>query len=363
MENGALIVAEKLDVTVVFSDKGMAKLLDEIKTKVISHIPNTETEQGRKDIISLAYKITRSKTLIDDLGKSVVADWKKKAKLIDEHRKTARDFLDDLKQTARQPLTDWEAEQAIVKEKEEAAEKERIQGRVDRLFAVNVVMSFMDIALLDDNSYEKLLAEKTEAYRAEQQRLEEERKVKAEEEARLAIERAEIEKIRAEQEARAREQAKREEALKAQEKAIEDQKRAAIERQEQIAWQAHESERLRILAEAEAKKKIAEAIEYVRIVAEEAETARLLKETAEKERVEREAREKKEMEEAEKAEIARQLELASDKEKLLLFADKIQALTEGNLSLKSKKARSVFSDTIKAILGAAEYIRIETKKL
>ena len=30
MDNNALIVAEKLDVTVVFSDKGMTKLLDEI---------------------------------------------------------------------------------------------------------------------------------------------------------------------------------------------------------------------------------------------------------------------------------------------------------------------------------------------
>ena len=82
MDNNSLVAAEKLDVTVIFSEKGMTKLLDEIQAKVNTYVISTETEQGRKDIASLAYKITRSKTLIDDLGKGVVADWKKKAKII-----------------------------------------------------------------------------------------------------------------------------------------------------------------------------------------------------------------------------------------------------------------------------------------
>ena len=363
MDNNALIVAEKLDVTVVFSDKGMAKLLDEIKTKVIAHVPNITTEQGRKDIISLAYKITRSKTLIDDLGKGVVADWKKKAKLIDEHRKTARDFLDDLKNTARQPLTDWEAEQAVIKEKEEAAEKERIQGRVDRLFSLNVLLPFMDVALLTEAEYTELIEKSQHAYDVEQLRIAGEQKAKEEEEAKLVIERAEIERIKAEQDAKAREQAEREEALKEQERALETAKRKEIERQEQIAWREREAERLRILAEADAAEKIAKAIEDARIAAEEAENARLLKEAAEKERVEREAGEKKEKEEAEIAEKRRLLEIAPDKDKLIVFANQLQDLTVKDLSLKSKKAQTLYNITQENLAVVIAGLRTKIGKL
>ena len=332
MDNNALIVAEKLDVTVVFSDKGMAKLLDEIKTKVIAHVPDTKTEQGRKDIISLAYKITRSKTLIDDLGKGVVADWKKKAKLIDEHRKTARDFLDDLKNTARQPLTDWEAEQAVIKEKEVAAAKEKIQARLGALFAVNVILPFQDVALMSDAEYEDKLILATDAYRTEQQRLEEERKVKAEEEARLAIERAEIEKIKIEQEARAKAQTEREDALKRQEKAIEDAKRKEIERQEQIAWREREAERLRILAEAEAAEKI-----------------------------EKEAREKKEREEAEIVEKARTEGLRPDREKIIAWAKSIRAFPIPAVS--NEKAQEIVANGLGKFMKVADSIIKQAQEL
>ncbi|MFH1637863.1 MAG: hypothetical protein ABIB71_05545, partial [Candidatus Woesearchaeota archaeon] len=297
-------------VTVVFSDKGMAKLLDEIKTKVIAHVPDTKTEQGRKDIISLAYKITRSKTLIDDLGKGVVSDWKKKAKLIDEHRKTARDFLDDLKNTARQPLTDWEAEQAIIKEKEVAAAKEKIQARLGALFAVNVILPFQDVALMSDADYEDKLILATDAFRTEQLRVAEEQAIKEAEEKKLAEERAEIEKIKIEQEARARAQTEREASLKAQEAAIETAKRKEIERQEQIAWQERETERLRILAEVDAAEKIA-----------------------------REAREKKEKEIADLAEKARAEALRPDREKLEQYAIGITAIIGPNV--KSKEAHKI----------------------
>ena len=332
MDNNLLVVAEKLDVAVVFSDKGMAKLLDEIKTKVIAHVPDTETEQGRKDIISLAYKITRSKTLIDDLGKGVVADWKKKAKLIDEHRKTARDFLDDLKNTARQPLTDWEAEQAIIKEMEEAAEKEKIQARIDTLFALNVVLPFFDLAVMSDTDYETLLISATEAYKGEQDRIAKEKQARQEEEARLAIERAEIERIKVEQETRTKALAEKEEALKAQEKAIEDAKRKEVERQAQIEWQQKETERLRIQAEADAKAKI-----------------------------EKEAREKKEKEEAEKAERLRVEALRPDKVKLEQWIESILSTPEPELS--NKKARELLEAMVDGINQVLATYQKRIKKL
>jgi len=334
MENGALIVAEKLDVTVVFSDKGMAKLLDEIKTKVIAHVPNTETEQGRKDIISLAYKITRSKTLIDDLGKGVVADWKKKAKLIDEHRKTARDFLDDLKQTARQPLTEWEAEQAIIKEKEEAAEKEKILARIDAFFAIGMVLPFIDVALMSDEDYESKLNTLTKEHYARLGKIEKERFARKAEEAKLAIERVEIERIKAEQEARARAITEKEASLILEREAIEDAKRAETARKELEALEKRLAEEAKIKAEKDAKEK-----------------------------VEREAREKIIREEAATAEKARLEELAPDKDRLLMFADKIHDFTIGELNVKSQKARILYGETIGAIQAVEATLRLEIKEL
>ena len=297
-------------------------------------VKSLDDSEGLSAVHSARMVMVKHRTSIEKLRKSSNENAQAFIKNNNNNAKKLLVLLEPIEMHLKNEEGKVEAEKARIKAEADRIEKEKIQARVDALFAVNVVLPFMDVATMTDEEYEDKLILATDAYRTEQQRIAEEQRIKKEEEAKLAIERAEIERIKAEQEVRAKEQAEREEALKAQERAVEDAKRKEIERQEQIAWQAHESERLRILAEADAAEKI-----------------------------EREAREKREREQSELAEQKRQAELAPDKEKLLLFADKIQALTEGNLSLKSKKARSVFSDTIKAILGAAEYIRIETKKL
>lgn len=226
VKENALIAVEKLDITVVFSEDGMAKLLKEVETKAIAHVPNTTTEHGRKDIASLAYKITRSKTLIDDLGKDVVSDWKKKAKKIDGHRKTARDFLDNLKDRVRQPLADWEAKEVIIKAEKEAAEKVLIQGRVDALLAVDLVMPFFDIAMLSGDEYTVLLSKATEEHQAKQNRLIKESMAREAETKRLAEEKAAQEAeanrladIQAAQEAKEHELKKAQEAIEKAKKA------------------------------------------------------------------------------------------------------------------------------------------------
>lgn len=75
--------------------------------------PDVSTKAGRDAVSSLAYKVARSKTFLDDkLGKPLVADWKAKAKTVDALRKLARDRLDALKAEVRQPLTDYEQAEA-----------------------------------------------------------------------------------------------------------------------------------------------------------------------------------------------------------------------------------------------------------
>ena len=60
----------------------------------------------------MAYKVARSKTTLDDIGKELVAGWKDQAKEVDANRKLARETLDALKIKVRKPLTDWEEKEA-----------------------------------------------------------------------------------------------------------------------------------------------------------------------------------------------------------------------------------------------------------
>ena len=339
MDNNSLVAAEKLDVAVIFSEKGMTKLLDEIQAKVNTYVTSTETEQGRKEIASLAYKITRSKTLIDDLGKSVVIGWKKKAKIIDNQRKIARDYLDDLKARTRQPLTEWEAEEERIKLEEEQKEKELIQSRVDALLNVGVVMSFEAVAMLDESDYLPLLSDATEKKekeeserKAEAERLEKIAAEQAIESERLmqikAMQEAESNRIRLEQEAVAKAQAAKEAELIAQAKAIEDAKRKAIEAEEKKAYEAQ---------------------------------AKIDAEKAAAEKLEREEKEKAEKAAAEEAERTRLANLMPDKIKLVGFAKSLNELQRPKIS--DFDARKILLKVEGKISDIVSYITEETEKL
>lgn len=66
------------------------------------------TATARAAIAAVAYKVARTKTALDDMGKNHVADLKQRAKEVDNERKSIRDRLDVLRDTVRKPLTDWE---------------------------------------------------------------------------------------------------------------------------------------------------------------------------------------------------------------------------------------------------------------
>ena len=107
-----LIVVESVNPVAVFSDGGLDEVLQKIAVEARSLVPDVSSERGRKQIASVAYKIARSKTHLDDLGKRLVADQKAAIKLIDAERKRMRDSLDALKDEVRAPLTEFEAAEA-----------------------------------------------------------------------------------------------------------------------------------------------------------------------------------------------------------------------------------------------------------
>ena len=96
-------------VAVLTESETRSEFYEKLRTLVDAHEPDLTTEKGRKAIASLAYKVARSKTAIDDAGKKLTEEARAQIKTIDETRRQIREQLDELKEEARRPLTEWEA--------------------------------------------------------------------------------------------------------------------------------------------------------------------------------------------------------------------------------------------------------------
>lgn len=263
-ETTDLVVIEKANALTVFkSADQIEEILAKVEREVMSFVPDVTTAKGRKEIASLAYRVSQTKSYLDGLGKDLVAELKEVPKLIDANRKTVRDRLDVLRDKARQPVTDWEAEQERIKAEEEAriaAEKLAAQIEADH-----------EIALLLNDKFDRDAAEaKAEA---ERQRIAHEEEIK-----RQAVEQARIEaeqKTQQEREAAAR----READLKAAKEKAEADAKAAQERAEREAKEAQErTERLAQEAREQAEREKQQAVEFERQRAALAEQNRLAEE-------------------------------------------------------------------------------------
>lgn len=96
---------------------GLQDIIAQIQQQATSQAEGltADTATGRKKIASIAYSVAQAKTAIDGTGKDLVADAKAKIKIVDNNRKDVRDQLDDLKDTIRRPVTEYEeAEKAKV---------------------------------------------------------------------------------------------------------------------------------------------------------------------------------------------------------------------------------------------------------
>lgn len=266
-ESTDLVAIQILTPDIVFVPGGVDAILGKIENEVRSIKTDISTPSGRAAIASLAYKVARSKTALDEMGKTLVSDLKAKSNAIDAERRTIRERLDALKDEARQPLTEWET-----------AEKNRVAAHEAALLAISdLATSFVGeqppdvyhtrIRMVDDtanrewqefskraseavdNAKKHLAAllsdaEKRDAERAELERLQREQVEREQRERDERIAREAADKARMEAEAKARS-----EAEEAERKAREE--RELIERTAQE--QARKAEADRIAAEAKAK--------------------------------------------------------------------------------------------------------------
>ena len=118
-----IIPIESINSLDIFVEGGLDDLLAQIETEATNFEPDLSTVKGRKQIASQAMKVAKSKVVIENARKDLVADWKAKAKVVDGAGKHARDFLDALKVRIRAPLTEWEN---AIKRKEMAQEHQAI---------------------------------------------------------------------------------------------------------------------------------------------------------------------------------------------------------------------------------------------
>jgi len=100
---------DKKDLAVKFSEKGgiesiIAKIEEETRCIVI----DATTNKGRKSAKSLAAKVSRSKTFIDDVGKGLNDERNRLNKEVNEKRNLAKDRLDALRDEIKKPIIEWE---------------------------------------------------------------------------------------------------------------------------------------------------------------------------------------------------------------------------------------------------------------
>lgn len=270
-----LVVIEKKNAMAVFTNNDqLDPLIEAIEKEARSLVPDVTTKKGRDAIASMAHKVARSKTYIDNAGKDLVAELKALPKQIDESRRVVRERLDALKDEVRRPLTEWEAEQERIKAEEAMnamhAEALEMNIKFDQELAAKFEADH-EMALLMDKDIDRERADK--AAEAERQRIAREEEIarQAEEKAKreaaekaqreidaaaarereaiLAKERAERERIEAQQRAECEQREAAERAEREKQAAVEAERRKAQEEADRIRREAEQREQARLAEE------------------------------------------------------------------------------------------------------------------
>lgn len=231
------VPAKETALEVFKAEQGLDPYLIKIRGEVDAFLaspPALTTNKGRQAYASMAHKIARSKTAIDNVGKELVADLKQLPKTIDAERKRWRDTLDGWRDEVRGPLNDWEAAEEARKERHES----RTEALKSHLTLADGETSEM-IAELIDQAEKTKVDESWEEYEAEAHRVKEyvvtSLRVALKKEQEHEAEQAELARLRAEQEAR--EQKEREEriAREAEERARREAEEAAQAERDAVA--------------------------------------------------------------------------------------------------------------------------------
>jgi len=309
---------------------GLGQFFDAVKAEVTGEVPDLKTAKGRARIASLAATVSKSKTAVEKPGRDYLKRLKEMPKVVEAELREFVTKMDSLRDTTRQPLTEWEnAEQArkdkhvdgiqaikdfqILREGYTAA---AVHVLIENLASVNVDESFEEFEAEAARTKDQVLkflgatleaARQKEAMELENQILREKAEAQAQRDRDAEIARVAAEQARIEAEQRA--QVERDAAAKREAEA----KAAADRRELELKLAAEQSERAAAQAardkiESEqraAQQKIEDEQRHKQAMAQ-AEADRVAAEQrAEQERIDSERRQAEAAERARLAEITR----------------------------------------------------------
>lgn len=245
---------------------GLDPYLAQIKAEIDSFVPDVSTKKGRDAIASIAHKVARSKTALDNIGKELVAELKDVPKKIDAERKRMRDTLDAWKDDVRRPLTEWEEAEEGRQARHKAGIELIQQAAATHDFSASTLRTTLAAieAKTIDASWEEF---ESEAHRAKTKTIEALQAAIAERDKQEA-EQAELARLRAE--AAAREQKEREERIAREaaervqreaEAKAQAEREAAIKREAEAKAEAERRELELKLAAERAEREKAEALQ------------------------------------------------------------------------------------------------------
>lgn len=276
----AIVPSRENALAVFTAEKGLDPFLNKIREEIDGFALSIELDMSkpadRKKVASMAHKIARSKTMLDDAGKELTSQLKEMPRKVDAERKRMRDLLDLWKDEVREPLTQWElleedridAIQARIDAMNYSCgailgSVEGIKAHLQNLKSIDIDDSFCEFQEKAESQKNKSIVflqdqlEKRIAFEAE----EEERARIAEEQRIEAAKKAQVEQI--EREKRIAEEAKKR-AEEAAALAAQKEKEAA-ERRELELHRAAEKAKLEALeAEERAKRAAVEAEERIK---------------------------------------------------------------------------------------------------
>lgn len=336
------------------SDQVIAALEVEVRKQAATL--DISTEDGRKAIASLAYKVAKTKTGLDGARKDLVADRKEEIKAVDKEGSRIWDRLEALQAEVRKPLTDWET-----------ANTERLAGHNAAIATLEAVKVWAnDKWQSADLEQMNLELQGLRCYLRDWQEFAK-RGAQARDLAEIAVaeaierrtqhdhDQAELKRLRAEDADR-----KEKERLQAvADAAAAEERRKADERMAEQQRSA-EAERLRVEAEryeAAAKAQQAEAERVAQL-----ERERIEREAVEtKARLERQLAEEREQAEQRRLEAQRVAEEQADRARLALIEAEQRSAREA--AAAAEKADQERAAAVEAERSRQENIRIEQERI
>src|SRR5688572_8368798 len=138
-----LIVVEDINPVEVFVNGGLDDVLKNIETQANALASGLEfdltQESNRKEIASVAYKVTRSRTALFNAAKELTEEWRENTKKVNNERSRMEENLKALEEKIRAPLTEYET-----------IEKERVEIHKEAIETINNLCVFVNDPSLEE---------------------------------------------------------------------------------------------------------------------------------------------------------------------------------------------------------------------